>query len=141
MIVAEVIDRLKSAPGTPFRLIAGAAQLAALTDAPTALPAVFVFVKEEASGDNERLNDLAQRTEMDLGVVIVAGNVADALGAGAAADIEQLKAHVRSRLVGWQPASSDEAITHIGGQLVRSRAGAVWWEMTLGCAFYLFAEE
>ncbi|HQS08721.1 MAG: hypothetical protein B7Y12_02170 [Rhizobiales bacterium 24-66-13] len=137
MILSQILERLRTDPATPFALVEGAAELAALSDAPAALPALYVFVKEEASAENTRGNGTLQRTEMDLGALIITGNVADATGGAAAEDLEQLKTAVRNRLVGWQAPSADDAITHVGGTLVRARGGTVWWEMTLATAFYL----
>ncbi|HSI41766.1 MAG TPA: hypothetical protein VLA00_14580 [Xanthobacteraceae bacterium] len=137
MIVDEIIARLKSAPGSPFRLIGAAAGVASIVDNPPAVPAAYVFVKEEGSTENERINGLLQRTELDIVVLIITENVADATGAAAAGDIEQLKGSVRKRLLGWQPASAEEPLSHVGGELVRARGGALWWEMTLAAAVYL----
>lgn len=137
MIVAEIIERLSLADGSPFALIEGAAELAAIVDQPLALPAAYVFVKEEASEENTRMAGTLQRTEADIAVAIFAANVSDATGGAAAGDIEALKGFVRGALIGWQPPSATDAIIHVGGQLVRARGGLLVWEMTLGVAFYL----
>lgn len=140
MIVAEIITRLQSVASPPFALIEGAAELAALgMGAPIAMPAAYVFVTEEASTENERVNAVLQRTELDIAVILVAASVADPRGDAAIADIEALKAVVRSALIGWQPPSADDVITSVGGRLVRARDGAVWWEMTLATAIYIGA--
>ncbi|MBN8917740.1 MAG: hypothetical protein J0I31_19255 [Rhizobiales bacterium] len=141
MIVEEIIGRLRELAMPPFALVDGAAALAALVDQPLAVPAAYVFIKEEVSADNERMMGVLQRTEVDIAVVIIAGNVSDAIGAAGASDLEPLKAAMRAHLVGWQPPSAADAITHIGGQLIRNRAGRVWWEMTLGTAFYIEGED
>ncbi len=140
MIPQEIIERLAEAPGNPFLLIEGAAQLAALTDTPLATPAAYVFVKEEAATPNERVNGVLQKIEMDIGVAIFVTNVSDATGAAAAADIDMLKRAVRTCLIGWQPASAEEPITDVAGQLVKARSGVICWEMTLGTAFYVMDE-
>ncbi len=137
MIVAEMIAQLQSAAGSPFRIVEGAASLAAIVDQPLALPAAYVFVKEESSAENSRMNGVLQRTEADIALAIYAENVSDATGGAAAGDIEALKAFARGALVGWQPPSAAEAITHVGGNLIRARGGLLIWEMTLGVVFYV----
>lgn len=142
MIVAEVIERLRARTGSPFGLIEGAAELASLGSAqPTALPAAYVYTAEEAASENERINGVLQRLEIDLAVVVVAGNVSDATGGAAASDIESLKRFVRSALVGWEPPSADDVVTNVGARIVRVRDGAVWCEMTFATALYETDEE
>ncbi|PTW61428.1 hypothetical protein C8N35_102137 [Breoghania corrubedonensis] len=137
MIVAETIERLRTMDPAPFRIIEGVAELAALNDAPRATPAAYVFIDDEAAAANRRMPGVLQRVEADLVVVIVARNVSDATGGAAAADIEALKALVRGRLIGWQPASADDVITYVGGKVVKARGRAVWFEMTFAAAYYI----
>ena len=139
-MIPDVIARLLGISPAVFSLVEGTAELASRgTGAPAALPAAYVFVGEEGSAENERLNGVLQRTEVDLKVVIITGNVSDASGGAAAADLEALKAAVRTALLGWQPTGADDIITSVGGELVRARDGLVWWEMTFATAFYLEA--
>jgi hypothetical protein len=138
-MIQEIIAQLLAGTAGTFALVEGAAELAAIDSAPAQTPAAYVFSKGEASAENERLTGVLQRTEVDIGVVIITANVADGTGAAAAADLEVLKAAVRSALIGWQPASADDVITHVGGELIRARDGVVWWEMTLASAYYVEA--
>lgn len=142
MIVAEIIERLRARTGSPFALVEGAAELASLGNAqPTALPAAYIYTAEEAASENERLNGVLQRLEIDVAVVVIAGNVSDATGGAAASDIESLKRFVRSALVGWEPPSADDVVTIVGARIVRVRDGAVWCEMTFATALYETDEE
>lgn len=138
-IVDEVIEKLKTECGDLFRIIGTAADMAALKDArPPAMPAAYVYIVEEASEENSRANGPSlQRTEVDLGLMIVTTNVSDAKGGAAARDLEALKIAARTALVGHQPASADDPIENVGGKLVKANAGTVWWENTFGTAFYL----
>ncbi|TXN60895.1 hypothetical protein [Methylobacterium sp. WL6] len=138
MIVPEIIERLLDQTAGSFGLVEGSAELASLGSAqPISLPAAYVFISEEAASENERVNAVLQRMEMDVSVVVITGNVSDANGAAAAQDIEPLKAAVRAALIGWQPASADDVITNVGGRLVRASGGLVWWELTFATAVYL----
>lgn len=143
MIVAEIIARLQERAGSNFGLIEGAGELAALGNAPPpAMPAAYVYVAEEAAGDNERATGpVLQRVEMDVSVVVIAGNVSDATGAAAAGDVEALKRAVRRALIGWQPPAADDVITLVGARIVRVREGAVWCEMTFAVVTYEQEED
>lgn len=136
-LIDEIAERLRTECGSDFRFVGLAGDLAAVKERPTAMPAAYVYVIEEASEENERLNGHLQRSEVDVGVMLITSNVADPRGGAAAGDIEVLKTHVRTALAGWQPASADEALDNIGGKLVKANAGAVWWEHVFGAAFYI----
>lgn len=138
MIVTEIITRLTDRCGSSFALIEGAVALAAVSDAPPATPAAYVVPMREASGENERMTGgLLQRTELDIAVVIIVENVSDDRGAAAGQDLEPLKAAVRAALLGWMPASAEDVITHVSGELTASREGVVWWEEIFATAAYL----
>lgn len=138
-IVDEALAKLRAECSDLFRTLGTAADMAALKDGrPTAMPAAYLYIVEEASDDNTRLNGPSlQRTEVDLGLMIITANLSDAKGGAAARDLEALKIAARRALVGWQPASADTPIENVGGKLVKANAGAVWWENTFGTAFFL----
>ena len=130
----EFIERLKG-PGTPFAMVEGAAAFSAVDKRPDATPAAFVFVRSEASGDNERIDTVLQRIETDVAVVIVADNPTDRYMGAAAADIDTLKDWVRGRLVGH--IIDCEAVEHVSGELVAASGGVVWYEDVYSIAGYL----
>lgn len=135
--VSDIIARLAGA-GTPFALVEGAAELAAVTDRPEASPAAFVFVAREASADNETFTGpVEQRCERDIAVAVFTENLSDDTGAAAAADIETLKAFVRGRLLGWTPPEENEPMTHVSGEIVQAAGGAVWFEDVFSSPTYL----
>ena len=137
MIVAEVSERLRAMTPAVFMLVEGVAEIAALKTArPAALPAAYVFISQEAAGDNERITGVLQRVEMDLSVVLVTENLSDPREEAASNDVTALKGRVNSALLGWQPPSAEDVVTAVGGRLVRARDGLVWWEMLFGTAIY-----
>ena len=138
-LVSDVITRLEAIDEPPFRIVDGAAAFSAVKDKPRALPAAYVFVKEEASSPTERMTGpVLQRVETDLAVLIIAGNVSDARGAAASADIDVLKDAVRAALVGFVPdASNGEPMQHLSGQLVKVTGGTVWFEDLYAAVTYL----
>lgn len=138
-LVSDVIARLQAIDPAVFAIVEGAIGFAALKGVPAALPAAYVFVKEEASAPSERMTGpVLQRVETDLAVLIVAGNVSDAHGAAAAGDLEALKAAVRGALVGYVPdATHGEPLQHVSGQLVQFKGGTAWHEDLYSAVTYL----
>ncbi|MBD8890151.1 phage tail terminator protein [Roseibium litorale] len=134
-LVASFQARL-SAAGSLFRQVAGSYEFANLDKKAKASPAAFVMVREDASGDNERLNGpVFQRVETDVAVLIRVTSLAG--NAGAVTDIETLKAHARGRLLGFVPDGCDEPVTHISGALVKASGGEVWWEDVFSAPQYI----
>jgi len=129
-LVSEIIARLEAIDPPAFAMVAGAIALAAVKGVPDAVPAAFVFVKEEASAPTHRATGpVLQRVEADVAVLIVAGNVSDAQGAAVAADLEDLKDAVRAALVGFVPTlTAGEPLQHVSGQLVQFKGGYAWHE-------------
>ena len=136
MIVAEIEARLVERCHARFAIIGDAIGLAAVRDRPKASPAAYVVPVREGSGENSRMTGVLQRTEMDVGVVIIVDNVSDAIGAAAGEDLETLKTAVRAALIGWQPASAEDVITHVSGELTNAKGGTVWWEEQFATAYY-----
>lgn len=136
-LVSEIIARLTE-PGTVFKAVAGAAEFAAIEKRRLGSPAAYVLSPEDASGENERMTGpVLQRSENDVAVVIVAENLGDVAMGRAGEDIEVLKAFVRSRLIGFEPASAAEPVTHVSGKLLKAHSGTVWFEDLFSVPTYL----
>ena len=138
-LVSDIQARLAGIDPPVFAIIDGAIGLAAVKTVPDAVPAAYVFVKEEASAPTDRMTGpVLQRVETDLAVLIIAGNVSDAQGAAAAVDLEALKAAVRGALIGYVPAATNgEPVQHVSGQLVQFKGGYAWHEDLYSAATYL----
>lgn len=137
-IVADVQARLQALDPPVFRLVEGAAGLAALTDAPLATPAAYVFTGPRAGGPNTRATGgHLQRVEHDIVVVIVTRNVGDSRGAAASLDAEAAMARTDAALVGWQPPSAEDVLSFVSSQPVRMQGGQVWLEVVYATATYL----
>lgn len=136
---SEVISRLQAIDPPPFRIVAGAAAFAAIDGAPKALPAAYVLIETETSGENMRATGpVLQQTQADIAVVIYTRNVADNTGAAAAADIEDtLKPAVRAALVGWVPdLEGADPVTHVESTLLKTRSGVVCVRELFGASYY-----
>ncbi len=140
MIIDEAIKLLKEIDPQPFRLIAGAAELALIKDTPSVGPAVYVITKEEQSSDNQAMfPEISQVCHCDFAAVIVVTNVSDKTGAAATLDIEPLKWAVRRAWLGVQLPSADDVTTHVSGSLVRAGGGSVSWEEVFATSYELRA--
>ncbi|MES0879696.1 phage tail terminator protein [Roseibium sp. SCP14] len=127
-LVSEIVERLKAGQ-TVFQTVAGAIEFSMLEKNMLAAPGAYVMSAEEASGENERATGkVLQRLESDIAVVIVVENLSGTLGAPAGDELEDLKKFVRSRLIGFEPASAEEPVTHVSGALIKASGGTVWFE-------------
>lgn len=128
-----------AAEGTPFRLVGGALELAAVTEqAPKATPAAYVLVAKDASAPNDRVTGpVLQRSERDIMVVYVLKSVAQPQASGAIDALEEIITYGRGRLIGLTPSDSREKITHVGGEVVEVRNGYVWFEDTFSSPAYI----
>jgi hypothetical protein len=136
-MIAEIQNRLLTAPNTPFAIVEGATQLAQVKDRPTALPAAYVLILQEASAPTSRaMGPVLQRTEADIGVIIVTENVGDARGDAVSDDLELLKRFVRQQLIGFVPEGVDDPIEHVSGEIIKARSGTVWFQDVFGAAYY-----
>ncbi|MAZ84124.1 MAG: hypothetical protein CME90_11030 [Hoeflea sp.] len=138
-LVTEMIARLQAIDPSPFALIEGAVEFASIDKVPPAVPAAYVFIKNEAAEENSRATGkVLQRAEHDIAVVIITSNVSDATGAAAFDDIEALKVKVRGALVGFVPeSSSGDPLEYVSGQILRFRSGTVWFETVFAAASYI----
>ncbi len=134
-MIASIIARLME-PGTPFRIVGGAAELADVKDHPTALPAAYVYEARERSEQNERINSILQRTACDIAVVIVTGNLSKVNNAAAAGDLTSLKNHVREKLLGFLPDGASDPLEHVEGEMQQALGGTVWFEDVFATAHY-----
>lgn len=136
-MIAEIQQRLRNAQDTPFALVEGAVSLAALKDRPTAMPAAFVIPVRAASSPNQRATGaILQKTESDVGVVIIFENLTSPLYEDGADELESLYRFVREQLLGFEPGDDGEPLQHIDGELVKARGGIVWWQETFGTGHY-----
>lgn len=120
-----------------LRLVAGAAEFQAAADTnPTAVPAAYVLALSEVAGPNPVAPDVHQRVAVEIGVVYVVRNVADAKGAAARADMEVLRAAGKAKLLGWSPAAGYDALERSRSQLLAFKDGFMWWQDGYTTAFF-----
>lgn len=138
-MIAETIARLTAeVPG--LKLVAGASQFQAAAEAaPTATPAAFVLLLGESPRANELANFVAQRVEVQIGVVYALRNVADPKGAAAGTDLETLRAAGQTALLGWQPTAAHDPLERGPGALLAFKEQVMWWQDIYTTAFYITA--
>lgn len=125
-MISEIIARLSALPD--FKLVSGAAGFAAAADRnPNATPALFVLRLSESAAPSPVYARVEQRVSATVGIVIVVRNVSDAAGAAAGADLEALRAVVRSALLGWSPNGHDP-LEFESAALLIFKDGHLWWQ-------------
>lgn len=136
--IPEMKARLLEQP-TPFTFVKGATALASVKDKPPGvLPVAYVLSAKEVSDANARATGpVRQRQERDVMVVIVHEDLGDADGDAVQDELEDLKAFVRARFIGFKPTDMVDVITHVGGEVVQAAAGCVWFEDTFSAPTYL----
>ncbi|QND45202.1 hypothetical protein HB780_05455 (plasmid) [Rhizobium lusitanum] len=136
-MIPEMQARLRTAPDTPFRLVAGATALAQVKDRPVTMPAAFVIPLEDASEPNSRMaGPVLQRTQADVGVIIICENMSDPLGQAVTDDLTELKKFVRRNFIGFVPNERCDPVEHVSGSILRARSGTVWFQDIFATAYY-----
>lgn len=139
-VVGEIITRLTAISPAPFAIVEGAVELAAVKGRPTALPAAYVFVRQEQAGPNQRMTGpVLQPLELDIAVVVITENLADLPGALLGEDLEVLKAEVRGALIGLVPSGAQDGtpLEYVSGEVVKIGGGVVWHESVFSASLYI----
>lgn len=139
--VSEIKSRLLAAP-SPFTAVLGATSLAQIKEGgkPEAVaPVAYVLTARDASGENQRMTgSILQRSERDIMVVIYAEHLGDTMGGDTEDELEELKAFVRGRLIGWSASDmAGEPTTHVAGEVATASGGGVWFEDTFSAPTYI----
>jgi hypothetical protein len=131
-MIELIITRLKShaATNSLFRAIDGLAELAALSGPPVLKPACYVFpLREDPEPNIAAFGEISQKVDVTIGVMIFAQNLSDATGRAALADIQALRAAVKTALLGWTPAGWQPL--QLGpGELADIAGGVAQWQDT-----------
>lgn len=109
--IREYID----ANTTSFKMIGGATE-AGQTRAPTTLPAIFVIPASEMAGPNELINAVSQKVDETFVCIIYAKNARQNKKADVTDEMQALKKELRTALVGWQPADTEDIVEFISGE-------------------------
>ena len=126
--------------GSPFTFVRGATSMAQVKgDRPEAvLPVAYVLSAKEVTADNPRATgSVLQKQERDIMIVIVVEDLGDADGDTVQDPLEDLKAYVRGKLLGFKPTDMVDRITHVGGEVVEAASGCVWFADTFSAPIYL----
>ena len=112
---------------TAFRQTGGAADLAAVEDAPVLDPAAFVVpLGEQIAEDMEDFDGVSGRMAQ-FGVLVVVANRNDPRGAAAQDVLHTARAAVESAIATLVPAGAQTPPRWLRGSLVKFVQGQVWW--------------
>lgn len=125
--LSAVVARVKSLCPS-FRVVGGAAELAAAVDGQMAAPAVYVVPGGHTAERNTMAGAVSQRLTETIDVFVVAKNVTGAgKGAGAVADVRGLVLELRAALHGWSPDPVIDLFELAGGRRESFTPGAMVW--------------
>ena len=131
-----MMTRIGAIDPNPFKLVAGAAALAALTQnlpPRDKLPHAYCYPAGHSGGRNESGTVVTQQKVTGrYGVAYLAAALAQREGGAAAVEMEDLYTAVRKQLVGWMPADTAEEsyrapMLFEGGRLLEIEAGIILW--------------
>jgi hypothetical protein len=128
MNLAPFIARLKTATGSTFKLVGGAADFDAASDALAAAPAAFVIEQANGAGPNLTVGVVTQQVSVQVGIVIAVRMVKDSRGQADQSSLEAARQAVRAALLGWSPEPGSDACSYAGGQLLEFTPGLLWWQ-------------
>ncbi len=99
-MIAEIQARLVQEVAA-LKLVAGATEFGVASESnPPATPAAYVIRLRETGGPRATFSRVEQRVPVEIGIVLVTRNVADAKGAAAGVDMEALRSAVRTGAAG-----------------------------------------
>lgn len=128
-MLADIRDRVKTAPSNPFKSVQNCISLAAAQDnPPQQVPAAYIYPSAAASDGAARANGSSQRIITRFGVAIFLRSAADPTGAAKIDPLEQLYTHLRATLIGWVPdPANGQPVAFSRGYLAGFDQGGVWW--------------
>lgn len=132
----EIVERL-TAEASSLREVAGASGWAAVEGSRRVSGGCYVFRSAAKAGPNHRDNQVLQRIEEQITLVVTVRNVADARGGDAADDADTLCDEIRSVLLGWTPASAAAPLEYVGGSLLSFADGFLHWAETYRTERYI----
>ena len=139
LLLSPVIARLQERVPA-LRLVAGAADFAAIRGAIATHPAAWVLPLGDTPGENSlAAGGLMQAMEATFGVVLAVRDVSDARGEAGADAVVAIRRDVHAALLGWSPDADAAPIEYGQGRLVAFADGFVWWQEEFVTTYYLRA--
>jgi hypothetical protein len=138
--LSDVIARLAiQCPG--FKLVAGAAEFAAISDAVPIYPAAWVIPLGDSPAENTLMaGGVMQTVDSVFGVLIAVRDLTDQRGEAGVDAVRERRVEVVEALLGWTPNTNEVApIEYAGGRLVAFASGFVWWQEEFSTSYYLRA--
>jgi hypothetical protein len=137
-MIAEIVAKLeaeKAALG--LKWVAGAAgfQQAAEYN-PTAVPAAFVVLLDEAPGERQFSGNDIQKIDVQAGVIFAVSNASDPKGAAAQTDLKAIRDNVKESLLGWVPVTDYRPLERGRSTLMGFKDGYMWWQDIYLSSFY-----
>lgn len=127
MNLQTIVDRIKAqCPG--FKVVGGAAEFDIALQGAPASPACYVVPQSESVDSSTATAFILQTITVDFSIFYAVRNVKSSAGQEGIADLETLRASVRTAIMGWQPATATKPITFAGAALLDFQPGLMWWQ-------------
>ena len=137
MIAATILHLRAQMADAGLALVAGAAAFSRATESnPTATPAAFVVPLNERPSARAFSGDDVQRVDVEIGIVVVIRNVADASGEAALDALTPVRDAIKTLLLGFVPFAGYAGLERGPGQMLAFRDGHLWWQDVYRSYFY-----
>lgn len=129
---------------TEFQEALGVEALEEATTTPQAklrTPSAYAILLGEDAGDNLYMTmGMEQRVTVTFGVVIVVENTLNprgVTGGGYTSRLQEIRALVRTALLGYQSDPIYDPAWYLKGQLAQISQGSLWWQEEFQTAYYI----
>ena len=114
-----------------LRAVRGTVDFAAIGRNLITFPAAFVFLAADGATPNTRaVGAFVQNITADVAVVLCVKGANDPTGEKTSDELEDLRAKIRTALIGWEPESGFEPVGLRQGKLLGFKDGVAFWQDT-----------
>ena len=130
MDIDVCIQRLKNTCPSLQGRVFGAAELSDEDTQTVLTPSVFVLPLSDKCADTPGRHPDGQRIDEEFGITIEVSNLSDALGAGAYAEFQAVRAEIKTALQRWKPMGDDftiQPVWRVQGKLATYKNRVLAW--------------
>ena len=132
MDVSDIITRLKAQCPT-LKIVDEAMSMDDAAMRALSLPAAFVYLAGEQAETNMARATYAHKLIQSWCVVVAVSGIRSAKSS-LTADLNSVRAEIRSALCGWSPAGKNASkMKFVGGEFVAREKSVAWWQDEFSC--------
>lgn len=111
-----------------LKTVGGSGDFAGIETAPKALPAAYVLPSSDKSGPNALASGgVEQLSSVRFSVAICVRNIKNPNGQSKQGELKSVRAAIDDVLLGWEPLTGYDLITHESGMVLKIGKGVLWW--------------